>query len=443
MRRRLILYTLVSALGGLLFGFDTAVINGAIPFFTEYFGLTEAMKGWAVSSAIFGCVAGALFIGVPGDRYGRRYMLRVMALFFLVSAIGTGLSENIYIFMIFRVIGGIAIGGASVLSPMYISEISPPAYRGRLALTFQLSIVVGILLAFASDMLLLDTGPGNWRWMFVAGAVPALAFLILLFFVARSPRWLVKTGNIQEAREVLESLTDNTDIDRMIDDIKQSISGEVVDHIKYLFRKPYLRLMLIGIGVGMFNQFTGIAIVMIYSSDIFRAAGFTTESAILQTVIVGLTNLVFTIAAMFFIDRIGRKKMLLFGSIGMSIFLAIFACIFYFDIKGFMPLVLMISFVACFAFSQGAVVWVLLSEMFPNNIRARGASVGSFSHWVFYTLLLLLFPVIQASFPDNRGIGIVFAFFALVTSGSYFFFRKYITETRGKSLEELEKDMVK
>ncbi len=442
MRRKLILYTVVSALGGFLFGFDTAVINGAIPFFTEFFDLTETMKGWAVSSAIFGCVAGALFIGVPGDKYGRRDMLRVMAVLFLVSAVGTGLSQNIFSFISFRVIGGLAIGGASVLSPMYISEISPPAYRGRLALTFQLSIVVGILIAFASDLLLLDTGPDNWRWMFIAGAVPALAFLLLLFFVGRSPRWLVKRGNLQEAREVLESLNSNTDIDLMIKEIQQSINSEVVDHIKYLFRKPYMRLMLIGLAVGMFNQFTGIAIVMIYSSDIFRAAGFSTESAIIQTVIVGLTNLVFTIAAMFFIDRIGRKNMLLFGSIGMGIFLAAFACIFYFDIQGFMPLVFMLSFVACFAFSQGAVIWVLLSEMFPNNIRSRGASAGSFSHWVFYTLLLLVFPVIQTSFPDNRGIGFVFAFFAMVTFGSYFFFRKYIVETRGKSLEALEKDVI-
>ncbi len=170
MRKKLILYTVVSALGGFLFGFDTAVINGAIPFFTEFFDLSETMKGWAVSSAIFGCVAGALFIGVPGDKYGRRDMLRVMAVLFLVSAVGTGLSQNIFSFITFRVIGGLAIGGASVLSPMYISEISPPAYRGRLALTFQLSIVVGILIAFASDLLLLDTGPDNWRWMFIAGA---------------------------------------------------------------------------------------------------------------------------------------------------------------------------------------------------------------------------------------------------------------------------------
>lgn len=434
---------MVSALGGLLFGFDTAIINGAIPFFSEYFALTETLVGWAVSSAIFGCIIGALFIGVFSDKYGRRYMLRVMALLFILSAFGTGISTNIYMFIAFRILGGVAIGGASVLSPVYISEIAPPEYRGRLTMAFQLSIVVGILLAFATALALLDTGEYNWRYMFISEAAPALIFFVLLFFVGRSPRWLVKKGNFKEAREVLDSLNYGIDIDRMVDEIKSSINSEVVDHIRYLFRKPYLRLVLIGLAVGMFNQFTGIAVVMIYSSDIFRAAGFSIESAILQTVVVGFTNLTFTIIAMFFIDKIGRKRMLLIGSVGMSIFLAIFAYIFFYDIKGFMPLVFMISFVACFAFSQGAVIWVLFAEMFPNNIRARGSSVGSFSHWIFYALVLFVFPLMRGSFVDNRGIGYVFAFFALVTFGSFFFFKKFLVETKCKSLEDLEKDIMK
>jgi sugar porter (SP) family MFS transporter len=441
LKRKLLLYTFVAAIGGFLFGFDTAVINGALPFFSGYFSLSAGMKGWAVSSAIFGCVFGALFIGIPGDKYGRRYMLRVMAALFFISAIGSGLADNVQMFIVFRIIGGIAIGGASVLSPMYISEISPAEYRGRLTLTFQMSIVVGILAAFAADLALIDTGINNWRWMFASGAAPALIFFVLLFMVGRSPRWLVKTGNYAEAKDVLESLNPQTDIEVMVDEIKNSINSEVAGHIKYMFKKPYLKLTVIGIFIGMFNQFTGIAIVMIYSSDIFRAAGFSTESAILQTVIVGFTNLAFTILAMFFIDRIGRKKLLLLGSIGMSIFLACFACIFFYDLKGFLPLVLMISFVACFAFSQGAVIWVLLSEIFPNNIRAKGSSIGSFSHWTFYTLLLFLFPVIQGSFTDNSGIGYVFTFFALVTFASFFFFKKFLVETKGRSLEEIEKQV--
>ena len=246
MPRKLYLYTFVAALGGFLFGLDTAVINGALPFFRDHFNLTGSMEGWAVSSAIFGCVAGALFIGIPGDKYGRRYMLRIMAVLFVISALGSGLATSIYEFMIFRVIGGLAIGGASVLSPMYISEISPPAYRGRLTITFQMSVVIGILVAFATDLALIGTGENNWRWMFISGAVPSLLFFVLLFFVGRSPRWLVKKGNYAEAGEVLKSLNPGEDVSLMLEEIKGSINSDVADHLRYMFRKPYLQLMIIG-----------------------------------------------------------------------------------------------------------------------------------------------------------------------------------------------------
>jgi len=442
MPKSLYLYTIVAALGGFLFGFDTAVINGALPFFRDHFQLDKVMEGWAMSSAIFGCIIGAIGVGRLGDKYGRRYMLKVTAFLFLISAIGTGLAANIGMFIVFRIVGGLAVGGASVLSPMYISEVAPPKYRGRFAILFQLSLVVGILIAFATDLALINTGINNWRWMFMSEGGPALLFFILLFFVGRSPRWLVKKGLPMEAQQVIDQ-TSAGNSGQLLKQIQDSIDNEVVEHIKYLFKKPYLRLVLIGLLIGMFNQFTGIAVVMIYSSDIFRAAGFGTESAILQTVIVGATNLTFTILAMAFIDRVGRKFMLLLGSVGMTIFLGIFSYIFLNDIRGFMPLVFMIAFVACFAFSQGAVVWVLFAEMFPNNIRSRGVAIGSFSHWVFYALLLFFFPVIQKSFANNRGIGYVFAVFAIFTFVSFFFFKKYIVETKGKSLEELEKETLK
>uniref|UniRef100_UPI003216D3DB sugar porter family MFS transporter n=1 Tax=uncultured Draconibacterium sp. TaxID=1573823 RepID=UPI003216D3DB len=443
MPKNLYLYTIVAALGGFLFGFDTAVINGALPFFRDYFELDKIMEGWAMSSAIFGCIIGAIGVGRLGDKYGRRYMLKVTAFLFLISAIGTGMANSISMFILFRIIGGLAVGGASVLSPMYISEVAPPKYRGRFTILFQLSLVIGILVAFATDLALINTGDNNWRWMFISEAGPALLFFVLLFFVGRSPRWLVKNKLFDEAKLVIEKTNAGNNNDHLLEDIKNSINSEVVDHIKYLFKKPFLRLVIIGILIGMFNQFTGIAVIMIYSSDIFRAAGFATESAILQTVIVGATNLSFTVLAMAFIDRVGRKFMLLLGSVGMTIFLGIFSYIFFYNIGGFMPLVFMIAFVACFAFSQGAVVWVLFAEMFPNNIRSRGVAIGSFSHWVFYSILLFLFPVIRKSFSDNRGIGYVFAFFALFTFISFFFFKKYIVETKGKSLEELEKETLK
>lgn len=443
MPRSLYLYTIVAALGGFLFGFDTAVINGALPFFRDHFQLDKVMEGWAMSSAIFGCLVGAIGVGRLGDKYGRRYMLKITAFLFLVSAIGTGLAGNITQFIIFRIVGGLAVGGASVLSPMYISEVAPPKYRGRFTILFQLSLVVGILVAFATDLALINTGTNNWRWMFISEAGPAILFFTLLFFVGRSPRWLVKKGLFEEAQLVIDQTNAGSNNSHLLEEIKDSIDNDVVEHIKYLFKKPFLRLVIIGVTIALFNQFTGIAVVMIYSSDIFRAAGFGTESAILQTVIVGFTNLTFTILAMAFIDRIGRKFLLLLGSVGMTIFLGIFSYIFFYDVGGFMPLVFMIAFVACFAFSQGAVVWVLFAEMFPNNIRSRGVAIGSFSHWVFYALLLFFFPVIQKSFTDNRGIGYVFAVFAIFTFISFFFFKKYIVETKGKSLEELEKETLK
>lgn len=438
MKQPLYLYTFVAALGGLLFGFDTAVINGAIPFFTHHFGLTDAMKGWAVSSALIGCVIGALAVGRPGDYFGRRLVLRVLALLFLISAIGSGLAWSFSSFIAFRVIGGLAIGGASVLSPLYIAEIAPAAYRGRLAITFQLAIVTGILVAFFSDYLLLNTGDNNWRWMFISGALPALVFFILLFRVSQSPRWLVMKGYVHQARQVLEEVNPGTDTEQLINEIRDSVNTEVLGKAVYLFKKPYLKLVMIGMAVGMFNQFTGINIVMYYTTDIFRTAGFSTDSAILQTVIIGVTNLIFTLIAMRLIDRIGRRKMLLIGSVGMTIFLTLFAFAYITGALGsWLLVVMLIGFVAFFSSSQGAVIWVLLSEMFPNNIRARGASIGSFSHWFFNAITVFLFPTIAAYFTNGKGIGYIFLFYAVATFISFFFFRKFLVETKGKRLEEM------
>ena len=438
MKRRLYLYTFVAALGGFLFGFDTAVINGAIPFFTEHFGLNETMKGWAVSSALIGCVAGALFVGWPGDLFGRRRVLRVLALLFLVSAVGTGLAWDFASFISFRVLGGLAIGGASVLSPMYISEIAPASHRGRLAITFQLAIVTGILVAFFSDYLLINTGENNWRWMFLAGALPAALFYGLLFGVSQSPRWLVMKGFIQQARTVLEELNPSENVEQLVREIRDSVNSEVLGKNIYLFKPPYLKLVMLGILVGMFNQFTGINIIMYYATDIFRSAGFSTDSAIGQTVIIGVTNLIFTLLAMRVIDKIGRRKMLLIGSLGMAAFLALFAISYLTAAIGSsLLLVMLVGFVGFFSFSQGATIWVLLSEIFPNSIRARGSSIGSFSHWFFNALTTFLFPTIAALFVNGKGIAYIFIFYSIATLASFFFFRKYLHETKGRTLEEM------
>ncbi|MDP4282051.1 MAG: sugar porter family MFS transporter [Bacteroidota bacterium] len=425
-----------AALGGLLFGFDTAVISGTIPFLTQYFHLTPTLVGWAVSSALIGCVIGALTAGRPGDYFGRRVMLRVMAILFLISALGTGLAVNLTMFVIFRFIGGLAIGGASVLSPMYISEISPARMRGRLVALSQLAIVTGILVAFFSNYLLVNTGENNWRWMLMAGAVPAIILFVLLFFVTQSPRWLVMKGRVEEAKEIIGKLDPFMDKDAEIKDIVASIDQDALSRNVFLFRKPYLRLVLIGIAVGMFNQFTGINVILYYAPSIFREAGFSNDAALFQTIMIGLTNLVFTIVAMGLIDKFGRKFLLMLGSVLMSCFLALFA-IFYTkgDHHSVVLLICLLGFIASFALSQGAVIWVILSEMFPNSIRARGSSIGSFSHWVFNAAIGFLFPIASGYF----GIGTVFFFFTAGTVLSFFFFMKFLVETKGKSLEEIEK----
>ena len=443
-KKTLYLYVFVAALGGLLFGFDTAVINGALPFFTNYFELTKAMQGWAVSSALVGCVIGALAIGKPGDAFGRRFMLRILAVLFLISAIGTGMATNFSIFIVFRVIGGIGVGAASVLSPMYISEIAPPAYRGRLTVTFQLAIVIGLLVAFFSDYLLLNTGPNNWRYMFLAECIPAIAFLTLLFFVSKSPRWLVKNGEYESAKQVISIVNPEEDADKVVKEIVESVDNEVISKSIYLFKKPYLPLVIIGIAVGFFNQFTGINIIMYYATDIFRAAGYSTENSIGQTVMIGLVNLIFTLIAMRVIDQFGRKRLLLVGSLGMTVFLALFSWIYLSgNSESYLTLVMLLGFIAFFASSQGAVIWVLLAEMFPNNVRSRGTAMGSFSHWFFNAITTFLFPVVVGLFSDGKGIGYIFGFYAFVTFLSYFYFKKYLVETKGKSLEELEKMVLK
>jgi sugar porter (SP) family MFS transporter len=438
MKNRIFLYSFVTALGGFLFGFDTAVINGALPFFSEYFKLDAGMQGFAVGSALFGCVVGAISIGRPGDKYGRKVMLIWMAVLMFISAIGSGLANDITTFVIFRIIGGLGVGGASVLSPMYISEIAPAEQRGRFTITFQLAIVLGILFAFLSDYLLIDIGENNWRWMFISEGLPGLVFFVLLFFVSKSPRWLVKNHNIEEARKVIQEVNPKADVDKLIEEIKNSINEDVVDHFKYLFKKPYLKLIVIGIFVGMFNQFTGINVVMYYSSNIFISAGFSTGSALAQSVMVGFTNILFTLLAMAVIDKIGRKFMLLTGAIGMSVFLALFAYFYIMQIQGYVLIIALLGFVAFFAFSQGAVIWVLLAEMYPNNIRARGSSIASFSLWTFNTITAFLFPVVASTFEGSNGIAYAFMFYAVMTILSFFFFKKFLIETKGKTLEEIE-----
>ena len=366
-------------------------------------------------------------------------MLKLSALLFFVSAIGTGLAPEINSFILFRFIGGLAVGAASVLSPIYISEIAPPTHRGRLIVTFQLALVVGILVAFFVDYLLIDTGENNWRYMFISEAVPALAFLVLLFKVRKSPRWLMQKGDHEGAKESIMEVNPNTNILLFMHEIEASIKLEHEGKQESLFKKPNLKFTLIGICIGLFSQFTGVAIVFYYATDIFRVAGYSTDSAIGQTVILGATNLVFTLLAMSLIDKIGRKKLLYVGTIGMTLSLGIFSWAFYSgNTEGWLLLGILICYVAFFASSMGAVVFVLFAEIFPNNIRSRGVAIGSFSNWIVNGGITFLFPVVVGAFSDGKGIGYSFAFFSIMTFLGFFFFKKFLFETTNKTLEEIE-----
>jgi sugar porter (SP) family MFS transporter len=449
MNKVLLKCTIASALGGLLFGYDTVIINGAMLDLVKYFHLTPAIQGWTVSSALVGCIVGTILIGKPGDTFGAQRLLQLLAIMFFISSVGCGLAPTISTFILFRFIGGLAIGGASVLCPVYISEISPPKHRGILAGTFQLAIVSGILLSLISNYLLLNTGDQNWRWMLFSGALPAIAFFLMLLVIRKSPRWLVKKGRIEEAKKNIEDLSSHEiDTEQTINEIRESINFENAGKRINVFGRPYRKITFIGIFVGIFSQLTGIGVVFYYSAQIFSIAGFSSDTSMLQSVILGVTNLIFTLIAMAVIDKVGRKKLLLFGQLGMVSVLGLFGYgLLSGNISGYWLVALLVTYIAFFAASQGVVIWVLLSEMFPNVIRARGASIGSFSNWVVSASLNFLFPLAVGFFGTTQaaqqlGMSYAFIFLAAVTLIGFFYLKKNIIETKGKTLEQIEKEVL-
>ncbi len=436
MNKNLLFATVVSALGSFLFGFDTAVISGTTKFITQYFTLTDATLGITVSIALWGTVIGSIVIGKPGDAFGRRAMLSVCGVFFFFSALGCALAESWYVLLFSRFLGGVAIGAASVMAPMYIAEIAPGRLRGRLVAVAQFNIVIGILVAFFSNYLLVDIGANNWRWMFGVMAFPAALFFLLLFLVPESPRWLVKQKLIDKARSVLQNVgADN--LESELSDIVDSLKEEIGQGVTKLFQKKYSFPIMCAVLLAIFNQLSGINVIMYYAPMIFEKAGASTNAAMLQAVAVGVTNMIFTIIAMFFIDKFGRKTLLLIGAVGMFFSLSGAAFHYYFEnlFGGIGVVIFIVGFIAFFAFSQGAVIWVFLAEIFPNKVRARGQALGSFTHWIMNALIGLVFPVALSSV----GGGSVFMFFAVMMIPFFIFVWKMMPETKGKSLEELEK----
>ena len=427
----------VAALGGLLFGFDTAVIAGTTRALSATYHLTPTWLGVTVASALWGTIAGAMFAGIPGDRYGRRDSLRGIAFLYLASAVGCALAWNWGSLLLFRFVQGVAIGGSSVLGPVYIAEVSPPKLRGRLVGIFQFNIVLGILLAYVSNYIvgLMHFGNAEWRWKLGVSAVPAAFFLAMLWAIPRSPRWLVKKSRAEEAGEVLR-LTGRENYKQELAEIVASIDVEHAGSEERLFGRKYRLPIFLAVFIAVFSQFSGINAILYYLNDIFERAGFSKVSGDLQAVAVGATNLVFTIIAMSVIDRIGRKTLLLVGSVGMAVCQAAVAAILFTGKRESLLMWLLIGFIASFAFSLGAVVWVYLSEIFPNRVRAKGQSLGSFAHWVANALISGLFPLMAAASG-----GAPFVFFSLMMVVQFFVVWLVYPETKGVTLEAMEKTM--
>ncbi len=428
--------TVVASLGGLLFGFDTAVISGTTHALTHTFELSPRALGITVAMAVVGAIFGSMLAGIPGDRYGRRDSLRVLAVLYLVSALGCALAWNWTALVIFRFIGGLGIGGSSVLGPMYIAEVSPAKWRGRLVGLFQFNIVLGILLAYLSNYIVGIThlGAVEWRWKLGIPAAPALLFFLLLFTIPRSPRWLVKKQKIPEAREVLR-VTGEENYEQELQEIVQSIDAEHVSSDP-LFSWKYRLPIFLAVSIGMFNQLSGINAILYYLNDIFAYAGFNAVSSDLQAVAIGATNLIFTMLAMSVIDRIGRRTLLLTGAVGTALCLAGVAAIFLSNLHRDYLVWLLIGYIAFFAFSQGAVIWVYLSEVFPNRVRAKGQSLGSFSHWFMNALISFIFPTLAAASG-----GYPFVFFAAMMVLQFFVVLFFYPETKGISLEDMQKKL--
>ena len=431
-------WSIIVALGGFLFGFDTAVISGVEKHIQELFQLSSFRHGFAISSALIGTVTGALISGRPADRYGRKPILFAIAALYVTTAVGSALAANVSSFIVFRFLGGIGVGASSVVAPMYIAEISPAKIRGRMTGMFQFNVIFGILMAYISNFLLRDAGAEPWRWMLGVAGIPAFIFFSLLFIIPESPRFLIKIGQITKARLIFEKI-EVSSVDEEIEEIKLSMEQSSVRK-QTLFSLIYFKPISIAFLVAMFNQFSGINAILYYAPRIFELSGLTNSDSMFQSILIGVTNGVFTILGMILIDKVGRKKLLIIGSVGMSVCLGLVAKTFYTqDFSGYGLLMYLLVYIMFFAFSTGAVIWVLIAEIFPNSIRGKGQSFGSFTHWFFAALITFLFPVVEKI--SQFGVGHAFMVFSIMMIFQAIVVWKYFPETKGRTLEDLGENL--
>ncbi len=417
-----------------MFGFDIGIISGTVPFIKSHFGLDELQLGWGVSSLLVGCIIGSMLAGYLSDHYGRKRMLIITALFFAVSCVAVGIASSFTVFYSMRILGGLAVGAASTLSPMYISEISPSKYRGKLVVLYQMSIVIGILISFIVNYVLHDIGENNWRWMFASGTVPSVIFFALLFVVPRSPRWLYKMGHTDEAYQVLVRVGGTTNANYEIAEIRESLK-QTHARVRELFRPVLRRVMVIGIILAVFVHMTGIATIIDYAPKVLSDVGFEISDALYYNIGIGLVNFLFTWVAVFIIEKVGRRRMYIIGSAGMMVSMLLLSIAFSLDsIDGFLILILMFLFLGFFASCIGPVFWTLMSEIFPNRARGTAMSIAVLINWVFNWLVVFLFPWSLGLF----GGAATYAFLAVMGLIQLVFSIKYLPETKGKTLEEIE-----
>lgn len=431
--------TLTGALGGLLFGFDTVVISGIIDAVVKLYGLSDYGKGWTVAIALIGTVVGSFGAGVVGHKLGGRETLRLTAVLYVISALGSALAWNWPALMFFRFLGGLGIGASSVLGPVYIAELAPAKWRGRLVGAFQFNVVFGILVAYTSNYLirLMHLGAAEWRWQVGVAAIPALGFLILLFRIPRSPRWSASKNRIDEALAVLKLMGD-PDPEAELADIRAALAEEHASAHEPVFKWKYRYPLFLAITIGAFNQLAGINAILYYLNDIFQAAGFSQLSGDQQAIAIGFTNLIFTIVGMSVIDKLGRKTLLLIGAAGTASCLSGVAWIYSSNTHQGMLVWLLITYIAFFALSQGAVIWVYIGEVFPNAVRSKGQGVGNASHWTMNTIIALIFPWVA----HNMGQSVPFVFFAVMTGVQFLTVLFTYPETKGQTLEALQRKLV-
>jgi len=438
------LIAMVVAIGGFLLGFDSAVISGAIPFITDFFALNELQTGWAVSCLILGSIAGNSLAGPLSDEWGRRKILMITAVLFLISAISSALANTFWFFIVARIIGGVGVGGALLIAPVYIAEVSPPNLRGQLVSFNQLNIVIGISLAYFSNYFLLQLDDNNWRWMLGIEAIPALLYFLFLYFVPDSPRWLIQKEFKDKAFNVMKKVGGSDYARHEMNEITESVSKEKIEGLKTQLRDFFSGKMkfiiFIALTLGFFQQITGINAVLYYAPTIFKKTGIGTDAAFIQAAIVGLTNLSFTVLAMALIDKIGRKPLLLAGCAGMTISLFILTYFAHYQsFTGYGVLVAILGYVASFAVSLGPVLWVILSEIFPNRFRGLGISIAGLWASIISFSVTLLFPWEI----EYLGKSITFLIYALLALLAFLFVFFIMPETKGKSLEQLEKILFK